>query len=110
MMNRQTKIASLILRLSLAATFLSAVASRLGLWGEQSSEWENFLIYASQVLSYVPDLLIPYFAVGATTLETAFSLLLITGYKTRIAAYGAAFITLVFALSMAYSFGVKSPL
>ncbi|MBA2408041.1 MAG: DoxX protein, partial [Chitinophagales bacterium] len=47
-------IATLLLRMALATGFLSAVASRLGWWGEQSSGWENFLAYAGEVNSFAP--------------------------------------------------------
>ncbi|MBC9797930.1 DoxX family protein [Sinomicrobium weinanense] len=108
--NRRLPTAIFLLRLALAATFLSAVFSRLGLWGSQSSGWDGFLEYTAQVNSFAPAGMIPFLAISATVLETALGMLLLIGYKTRLAAYGAAILTLVFALTMAYSFGVKNPL
>lgn len=108
--NRRLSLAVFLLRLALAATFLSAVFSRLGLWGDKSSGWEGFLEYTAQVNSFAPAGMIPFLAVSATVLETTFGLLLLIGYKTRWVAYAAAVLTLVFALTMAYSFGVKNPL
>lgn len=102
--------AALLLRLALAATFLSAVASRLGLWGAQSSGWASFLTYTQQVNSFAPAVLIPALAVLATGLESGIGLLLLIGYRTRWASYGAAALTLLFALAMSYSFGVKEAL
>jgi putative oxidoreductase len=105
-----TDIAALLLRLSLASGFLSAVASRLSLWGQKSSGWNNFLDYAAQVNSFLPKSFITTLAVISTILEMGLGILLLIGYKTSYAAYGAAMLTLLFALTMTYSFGVKEPL
>lgn len=109
-MNHRLNTASLLLRLALAATFLSAVASRFNLWNHESSGWKGFLEYVAEVNSFAPARLIPFLAVSTTTLEIAFSVLLIIGYKTRWAATAAAALTLLFAMAMAISFGIKSPL
>ena len=109
-MNRFGQTGAFLLRVAMAATLLSAVASRLGLWGKESSGWDNFLAYAAEVNSYVPHHFVPYLAIASTILETGFGLLLLVGYKTRWVALGASGLTLIFALSMAYSFGLKSPL
>ncbi|UGU16777.1 DoxX family protein [Sinomicrobium kalidii] len=108
--NRPLFLAIFLLRLALAATFLSAVFSRLGLWGSKSSGWEGFLEYTAQVNSFAPAGMIPFLAVSATVLETTFGILLLIGYKVRYVAYGAAVLTLFFALAMGYSFGIKDPL
>ncbi len=105
-----TDISTLLLRLALASGFLSAVASRLNLWGAKSSGWSNFLDYTAQVNSFLPKLFIPTVAVVATVLESALGVLLLIGFKTNYAALGAAILTLLFALAMAYSFGIKEPL
>jgi uncharacterized membrane protein YphA (DoxX/SURF4 family) len=105
-----SNIATLLLRLSLAAGFLSAVASRLGLWGRQSSGWSNFLDYAAQVNSFAPKTIIPAIAVTATILEISLGILLLIGFKTNYAAYSAALLTLLFACAMTYSSGIKEPL
>jgi putative oxidoreductase len=102
--------ASLILRLALGAGFLSAVLSRLGLWGAHSSGWSAFLKYTAQVNSFVPAGLIPVIAITSTILESAFGLCLIVGFKVKYMALGAAALTLLFALAMAWSFGLKEPL
>lgn len=99
-----------LLRIALSATFLSAVASRLGFWGNRSSGWEGFVKYTSQVCSWAPSNAIPFLAIAATTLETAFALLLLIGFKIKWSAIGASLLTLLFAISMAYSFGLKEPL
>lgn len=101
---------SFLLRMALSTEFLSAVASRLSLWGNQSSGWEGFLTYAAQVNSFAPKALVPAIAVASTILETSFGIMLLAGFKTRYAAYGGAMLSLFFALAMAYSFGIKEPL
>ncbi|WP_436488599.1 DoxX family membrane protein [Chitinophaga sp. ARDCPP14] len=103
-------IASLLLRLALATGFLSAVASRLGLWGQQSSGWGKFLQYTAQVNSFAPQKLVPALAVASTILETLLGILLLLGFKTSLAAISAMILTLLFALTMTYSFGLKEPL
>ena len=103
-------VAALLLRVALAATFLSAVASRLGLWGAHSSGWAGFVAYTRQVNSFAPAGLIPGLAVLATVLESSLGLLLLVGYRTRWAGYGAAALTLLFALAMTCSFGPKEAL
>jgi putative oxidoreductase len=102
--------ATIIMRFALASGFLSAVASRLSLWGSHSSGWSAFLDYTKSVNSYAPASVVPVLAVMSTILETTFAILLLIGYKTRWAALGTSVLTLLFALSMAYSFGLKEPL
>lgn len=109
-MKRVQDYAVLLLRMALAAGFLSAVLSRLGGLGEQSSGWESFLAYAEKVNSFLPKSFIPFIAITSTFLETLFAVFLLIGYQTRKAAMGASILTFVFALSMTYSFGVKEPL
>jgi putative oxidoreductase len=105
-----TDISTLLLRLALASGFLSAVASRLSLWGKKSSGWSNFLDYTAQVNSFLPKSFIPTIAVTSTLLETGLGILLLIGFKTNYAAFGTALLTLLFAFAMTYSFGIKEPL
>ena len=105
-----TGISTLLLRLALASAFLSAVASRLSLWGKKSSGWSNFLDYTAQVNSFLPRSFIPTIAVASTLVETVLAILLLVGFKTTYAAFGAALLTLLFAFAMTYSFGIKEPL
>lgn len=99
-----------LLRMALAAGFSSAVLSRLGLLGKYSSGWGKFLAYAEEVNSFAPKSAIPTIAVSATTAEALLAILLLLGYKTRLAATGASILTFLFALAMTYSFGIKDPL
>jgi uncharacterized membrane protein YphA (DoxX/SURF4 family) len=95
------------LRLATAANFLSPVGARLGVWG---GGWAKFLVYAGQVNSFAPRWAVPGLAVAATILELAFAMMLLVGWRTRWAAWGAAGLTLLFALAMSVSFGVKEVL
>jgi putative oxidoreductase len=109
-MKKYQGTATILLRFALATGFLSAVASRLGFWGSHSSGWTGFMEYTKSVNSFAPASLIPLLAIISTTLETGLAILLLIGYKTRWAALGASMLTLVFALAMTYSFGLKEPL
>ena len=109
-MSLSQEAAILFLRLSLAAGFLSAVASRLGLWGAKSSGWKSFLNYTAEVNSYAPQQIIPVIAIIATICEAFFGMVLVLGFKTGHAAFGAGLLTLLFAIAMTYSSGVKEPL
>ncbi|MDQ6471746.1 DoxX family protein [Flavobacterium sp. LHD-80] len=109
-MKRYQDYAILLLRIAMALGFLSAVLSRLGLLGRQSSGWENFLAYTEQVNSFLPKSLIPTIAIVSTFLESLFAVLLLIGYQTRKTAIGASMLTFLFALAMTYSFGIKDPL
>lgn len=102
----------LFLRLAIAATMLSAVADRFGFWGDNSAwgNWENFEKYSNQLTFFLPEILSKFSAYTATFLEIIFPLMLILGFKTRIAAYGTGFLLLIFALSMTVALGVKAPL
>jgi putative oxidoreductase len=109
-MKRYQDISTFFLRIALASGFLSAVASRLNLWGKYSSGWTGFLSYTAKVNSFAPSTLVPFIAILSTCIETALAILLLLGYKTRLAAAASSILTLVFALAMAYSFGIKEPL
>lgn len=107
---KSTDVASLLLRAALGIGFLSAVASRLGFWGKQSSGWAAFMKYAEQVNSFAPKPLVPTLAITATALEAMFGIMLLVGFKTTAAACGTALLSLLFAAAMTYSFGLKEPL
>ncbi|AZB28099.1 DoxX family protein [Chryseobacterium balustinum] len=102
----------LFLRVIISVTMLSAVADRFGLWGDNSAwgNWENFEKYTQQLTFFLPEMLSTFSAYAATFLEILFPLMLILGFKTKIAAYGTGFLLLVFALSMSIALGIKAPL
>ncbi|MFB9080784.1 DoxX family membrane protein [Flavobacterium procerum] len=107
--------AGLILRIVLAITMLSATADRFGLWGPPGSNgvvwgnWDNFVAYTQTLNSFANKATAEVLGGIATSLEILFSLLLLFGFKTRIAALGTTFLMLVFAFAMAISVSVKAP-
>lgn len=102
----------LFLRIAISVTMLSAVADRFGLWGDNSSwgNWKNFEVYTQKLTYFLPEILSIFSAYIATFLEILFPVMLILGYKTRIASYGSGILLLVFAVSMAVALGTKAPL
>lgn len=102
----------LFLRFAIAVTMLSAIADRFGFWGENSAwgNWESFEKYTKQLTFFLPEILSTFSAYTATFLEIIFPLMLIFGFKTKIAAYGTGFLLLIFALSMTIALGIKAPL
>ena len=102
----------LFLRIAIASTMLSAVADRFGFWGENSvwGNWENFEKYTQQLTFFLPESLSKFSAYTATFLEILLPILLILGFKTKIAASATGILLLIFALSMCISLGIKAPL
>ncbi|WP_210519709.1 DoxX family membrane protein [Hymenobacter terricola] len=115
-MLKQSEYVTLFARLALGAGLLSAVADRLGLWGSPGQphvawgDWSHFVAYTGQVNSFLPAALAPVLAVLATGVELVLGIALLLGLATRIAAWGAGGLLLVFALAMTISFGPKAPL
>ena len=99
-------------RVALGAAFLSAVASRFGLWGKtlDLKHFVNFIEYAAEVNSFLPRAIIPYVAVVATVCETTLGILLIVGLWPRWVSLASAALLAMFGTAMAISFGLKSPL
>ncbi|WP_299273829.1 DoxX family protein [uncultured Psychroserpens sp.] len=107
------KIIKLFLRLALSLSFLSAVADRFGLWPENISVWQNwsnFLDYTQLINPWLPHHVIPLIGVIVTVLEIAFAMFLLIGLKTEFFAKLSGFLLLIFALSMAFSTGIKGVL
>lgn len=113
--NVSTAEAGLVLRIVLGITMLSAVADRFGLWGAPGSNgvawgnWENFVIYTQSLNSFASKSTAEVLGGIATFLEILFAVLLLTGFKTRIAALGTSVLMLLFALAMAISTSIKAP-
>jgi uncharacterized membrane protein YphA (DoxX/SURF4 family) len=112
MTNKNILFPQLFLRIAISITMLSAVADRFGFWGENSAwgNWANFEKYTQQLTFFLPESLGVFSAYAATFLEILFPLLLMIGFKTKIAAYGTGFLLLIFALSMTMALGIKAPL
>src|SRR5260370_26000935 len=110
-----TEIVRLFARFALGACFLSAVADRFGLWGPYGGKnvsWGNFahfVEYTGAVTSLFPSSLTVSFAWAATVAETLFGILLIAGFKIRMASVLSCLLLLSFAMSMATALGIKSP-
>ncbi|WP_164464011.1 DoxX family protein [Chryseobacterium sp. G0186] len=112
MTDKQNQYPQLFLRLALSVTMLSAVADRLGFWSKENSSWGNmtsFEEYTRKLTFFLPEALSTFSAYAATFLEILFPLMLIVGFKTRIAAYGSSILLLVFAVSMVMALGPKAP-
>lgn len=109
-------IACLFARLALGASFLSAVGDRFGLWGPHGArnvswgDFAHFVEYTGAVTSLFPASWAVSFAWAATVAETLFGILLIAGFKTRIASVLSGLLLLSFALAMVTGLGIKKPL
>ncbi len=106
------RVAILYARLALGAAFLSAVASRFGLWDGtlDLKHFANFMQYAAEVNSFLPRAWIPLVAWAATFAETSCGILLISGIWPRWVALASAVLLAMFGTAMAISFGIKSPM
>lgn len=104
------------LRVSLAASFLSAVLDRFGVWGKPGSPgvaWgnvENFLSYTAVLNPWVPASLIGVVGWSATILEIVLGVLLILGFRLKEVATLSGLLLGVFSLSMIATVGIKGPL
>ena len=107
-----TPYAEAFARVALAAAFLSAVASRVGLWSgtPPATAFAGFEAYAGEVLAFVPGAAVRPLAWAATVAETTLGLLLLVGVWPRPVALAAAALLTGFGLAMAVSLGPKEPL
>src|SRR5690554_3214130 len=104
------KAIKLFLRLAISFGFLSAVADRFGLWPEDIStwgNWDNFLQYTAIINPWFPNSMISALAITATAAEIVFAICLLIGFKTQMFAKLSGVLLLIFALSMAFSVGIK---
>jgi uncharacterized membrane protein YphA (DoxX/SURF4 family) len=113
---RLAKFSSVFLRLALGISFLSAVADRFGLWGvygQPNVAWGNyarFVDYTAKLNWFWPATMIPALALIATADEILLGVLLVLGWKTRIASFLSGVLLTGFALAMTAALGVKAPL
>src|SRR4051812_36533971 len=109
-----TEIVRLFARFAIGASFLSAVADRFGLWGPHGAkhvswgDFAHFVEYTGAVTSLFPSSLTVSFARAATVAETLFGILLIAGFKTRLASVLSGLLLLSFAMGMATGLGIKA--
>jgi uncharacterized membrane protein YphA (DoxX/SURF4 family) len=113
---QNSKIQQLYLRVAIGMAYLWEVADRLGLLGANGhphvgwGNWGHFMTYARQVMAFLPANFIPSFAITATIGESLCGVLLLAGLFTRPAAIGSGILSLCFAIAMAISFGIESPI
>ena len=103
------QIAKLFLRLTVAASMLSSVADRFGIWAKELCMWgdmDKFVAYTQSLIPYIPAVL----AWTATVLEVLLPLCLLVGLKLKWTASLSGLMILVFAIAMATSVGIKAPL
>lgn len=106
------KTIKLFLRAAISIGFLSAVADRFGLWPSEISSWGNwssFIEYTQSMLPFLPTTIASTLGVVATVAEVIIAIALLIGFKTELFAKLAGFLLLLFAVSMAISFGIKAP-
>lgn len=109
-MKTQQDAAIFLLRIALAFGFLSAVASRLNLWGTRSSGWKNFVHYTVETNSFLPQSWASSIAVLSTAAELSIGVMLLLGFQVKRTAWCASVLTLFFATAMSFSFGIKESL
>lgn len=115
-MKNSFKKPQLFLRLALGIGFLTPVADRLGFLGPfgvpniEWGNWDSFINYTGTLMPFLNKPVVNIMGGIATIVETAIGILLIIGFKTRIAAIGSCLLTLVFAIAMTAFLGIKAPL
>lgn len=113
---RARNMCTVFLRVALAASFLSAVADRFGIWsppGKSSVAWgsfANFEAYTAVLNWFVPHGWIPLLAWVDTVLEALLGIFLFLGLATRATAFMSGILLLLFALAMSSSTGIESAL
>lgn len=114
-MKNEFSIPQLFLRLALGIGFILPVLDRLGMLGPAGTKnvawgnWENFISYTNTLLPFLGKSAAGFMGLIATLAEAIFAVLLITGYKTRLAAQGSFLLTLTFGLCMAAFLGIRAP-
>jgi putative oxidoreductase len=109
-------VACWMVRAALAASFLSAVADRLGLWGPlgtQGVSWGSvpkYEEYVAQLNWFLPAELVPAVGWVATTCEVTLAIGLLIGWRLSRVAVAAGLLLTTFAVAMAVALGPKSPL
>ncbi|OYP36555.1 DoxX family protein [Rhodopirellula sp. MGV] len=119
MENTETSLipaALLATRVALAASFLSAVADRFGLWGEVGTgsvawgNFENFLAYTGLLLWFLPASLVAIAGWVATVLEVVIAIGLLVGFRLTTVACCSGALLLSFAISMTLATGFEAAL
>ena len=109
-------VPALYARLALAATFFTAVADRLGLWGSFGTanvawgDMQHFHAYTGQLNPWFPASVIPLVGWFVTVAETCLGLALTAGFQIRRVSLLSGALLLAFAIGMTAGTGVKSAL
>lgn len=107
---------ALYARLALAASFLTAVADRLGQYGSPGTpgvawgDMQHFQAYAGQLNPWFPASVIPFLSWFVTVAETLLGLSLIAGFQIRRVSPISGALLLAFAIGMTAGTGVRSAL
>lgn len=115
-MFRAQQWARVMVRVALAGAFFSAVADRLGLWGEQGAQgvvWGNFarFVVDVQVLNpWAPHAVAWWLAAIVTLLEVVLASQLLVGWRQREAALASGVLLSTFGVAMLVFIGPKAPL
>lgn len=110
------QFAQLYLRLAMGIGFFVLGLDRLGVWGPYGKpwvswgDWKHFSIRAHQLMSFLPYNMAEAFAMIATFVEVTGGFLLIIGLLTRWAALACSGLTFCFAIAMAITDGITSPM
>ncbi|KIO77009.1 hypothetical protein TH53_11605 [Pedobacter lusitanus] len=114
-MKNEFSLPQLFLRLALGISYILPVLDRLGILGPAGTpniawgNWSNFVGYTNILLPFLNKSAAGFMGLIATLAEVVFAILLITGYKTRLAAQGSFLLTITFGLCMAIFTGIKAP-
>lgn len=112
----QSDLAPFLVRISLGAGFLSAVADRFGIWGPAGTpsvawgNYHNFIAYTARLNPWSPASFVPVLAGITTFAEAILGVLLVIGLMTRMAALFSGLLTLMFSMAMSAVLGVHAPL
>ena len=115
-MENSFKTPQFLLRLALGISFLSTVGDRLGLlgpFGNRNIEWGNwdsFIDYTGTMMPFLDRPAVNIMGGIASFAEAVIGILLIIGFKTRVAAIASCLLTLIFALAMTLFLGIKAPI
>ena len=92
------RLAERFARVALGTAFLSAVASRFGLWGGGPGSFAAFERYTAEVVAFAPPAAIPFLARAATVAELGLGVALVLGIWQRAVALASALLLAAFLL------------
>ncbi|HTE28426.1 DoxX protein [Flavitalea sp.] len=115
-MKNSFKIPQLLLRIALGIGFLATVSDRLGFLGPfgtnniEWGNWDSFINYTGTLMPFLDKPVVNVLGSIATLTEVTIAVLLIIGFKIRLAAISSFILTLIFGLAMSAFLGVKAPI